>query len=165
MTAYADAASDQYTPPLGSNHPAFPNKSCKLTKTTLGKEHSHVNCSNIARRNVKSIGVPPQRSAYILSTKGKRPLPSKIFDRPLRNLSGNNSDERSMQAIQLVKEKRPDLWAKFTEHEKNEEGYTDIGTEINWLFKQYMGVSSVLEQIDLSFEVRKQVRREAGLPY
>ena len=93
------------------------------------------------------------------------PLPSKVFDRLLRNFSGNNSDEKAMQAIQLVKEKRPDLWQRFTEHEKKDEGYKDISPELDQLFRTHMGAANLFELMDFSFEVRKQVRREAGLPY
>ena len=93
------------------------------------------------------------------------PLPSKAFDRPLRNFSGNNSDDKTMQAIQLVKEKRPDLWQRFTEHEMKDEGYTDICAELDQLFRKYLGAANLFELMDFSFEVRKQVRREAGLPY
>jgi hypothetical protein len=89
--------------------------------------------------------------------------PSKIFDRPLRNMSGNTTDERVLEAIQLVKA-HPDLWAKFTEHEKKDEGYNDISEELAKLIMQGMK-ATVMDYVDLSFEIRKEVRRQAGLPY
>jgi hypothetical protein len=90
-------------------------------------------------------------------------IPSKIFDRPLRNMSGNTTDERVLQAIQLVKA-RSDLWAKFTEHEKKDEGYSDISEELAKLIMQGMN-ATVMDYVDLSFEIRKEVRRQAGLTY
>jgi len=53
----------------------------------------------------------------------------------------------------------------FTEHEKNDEGYGDISEELDQLFREHLGVTTILEEVDLAFEVRKQVRREAGLWY
>ena len=70
-----------------------------------------------------------------------------------------------MKAIQVVRELRPDLWTMFTEHEKNDEGYGDISEELDQLFREHLGVTTILEEVDLAFEVRKQVRREAGLWY
>ena len=90
--------------------------------------------------------------------------PSKIFDRPLRNMSGNTTDERALQAINLVKTKRPDLWARFIEHEEKDESYRDIAEDIDALIRAEMN-ATVLDCVDRSFEIRKQVRREAGLTY
>ncbi len=89
--------------------------------------------------------------------------PSKIFDRPLRNMSGNTTDERVLEAIRLAKS-RPDLWAKFTDHEKKDEGFGDIAEELAKLLAQEMNATT-MDCIDLFFEIRKQVRRQAGLPY
>jgi hypothetical protein len=89
--------------------------------------------------------------------------PSKLFDRPLRNMSGNTTDERVTQAIQLVKE-QPDLWAKFTEHEKKNEGYADIGEELAKLLSREMKAMT-WEFVDLSFEMRNEVWRQAGFAY
>jgi pyruvoyl-dependent arginine decarboxylase (PvlArgDC) len=86
-------------------------------------------------------------------------IPSKIFDRPLRNMSGNTTDERVLQAIQLVKA-RSDLWAKFTEHEKMDEGFGDIAGELAKLLAREMNATT-MDCIDLFFEIRKEVRRKA----
>ena len=98
-------------------------------------------------------------------TKPHPPIASKVFDRPLSNLTGRMSDERALEAIRLVKEKRPDLWERFTKHEKCDEGYADIGAELDALLMKEMGASSMLECLDLTFEIRKEVRRQAKLPY
>lgn len=90
-------------------------------------------------------------------------LPSKVFDRPLRNFSGKNSDERTLQAIKIVKELRPDIWQRCAELEKNDEGLAEISPELNELYKEHLGANTIFEQIDLTHEIRKQVRRESGL--
>ena len=98
-------------------------------------------------------------------TKLHPPIQSKTFDRPLRNFSGRMSDEGALEAISLVKEKRPDSWERFTQHEKRAEGYADIGAELDALLMKEMGASSILACVELKIEIRKEVRRQAKLPY
>ena len=89
---------------------------------------------------------------------------SKIFDRPLRNMSGNTTDEKALLAISLVKSKRPDLWERLTAYEKKNEVYGDNADELQQLLSKEMN-ATIMDCVDLGFEIRKQVRCEAGLPH
>jgi hypothetical protein len=51
--------------------------------------------------------------------------PNKIFDRPLRNLSENATDERVLEAIKLAKT-RLNLWACSAEHESGKKGIVNL---------------------------------------
>ena len=91
--------------------------------------------------------------------------PSKIFDRPLSNLSGKNTDERTLKAIELVKSTRPDLWDRFLKFEQEGDNLDYVAGQLHVLLTKAMKVTNTLELIDLRMEIRKQVRREAGLEY
>ena len=67
-------------------------------------------------------------------------------------------------AVNLVKTKRPDLWASLVELEKLEDGLGDKVRELHDLFLEVAGVESVMDTSYLIREIRKQVRIEAGLP-
>jgi len=74
------------------------------------------------------------------------------------------SPEEVSAAIKAIKEKRPDLWNKWTEHERRNEGFEDIGSDITMLLRGLINAQELHHVTLLTRLIRKQVRREAGLP-
>ena len=91
--------------------------------------------------------------------------PSNIFDRPISNLSGKNTEERSLRAIELVKSSRPELWNRFLTDEREGNNLDYVAGQLQIFLKESMAVTNILEHTDLGIEIRKQVRREANLDY
>ncbi len=73
------------------------------------------------------------------------------------------SPEQIDSAVQLIKGERPDLWARFREHELKDEGFTDIVQELITLLNQLRLTNALPEMTDLLRQVRATVRRELGL--
>ena len=74
------------------------------------------------------------------------------------------SEEEVQTAVELIKNERPDLWARFTEHEKNDETYKDIAADLRSLLSKLSFVQTLTDMTELLFRIRKQVRLQSGLP-
>lgn len=68
------------------------------------------------------------------------------------------------EAVALIKERRSDLWAQFTKHELNGEGYADIKGELHAILKSIPGLEQLSDRVEMMFAVRTRVRIEANLP-
>ena len=74
------------------------------------------------------------------------------------------SEGEVQTAVELIKSERPDLWARFTEHEKNDEGFTDIGQDLRSLLTKLALTSTISDMTALLRRIRIEVRRQTGLP-
>ena len=74
------------------------------------------------------------------------------------------SEEEVQTAVELIKNERPELWARFTEHEKNDEGYRDIAEDLLSLLSKLTFVQTLADKAMLLSRIRKEVRRQSNLP-
>ena len=73
-------------------------------------------------------------------------------------------DAEVSEAVDLIKSKRPDLWARWVEHEKRDEGYSDIGDDILRLLTTHFTSLGASKCILLRGLIRVEARRDSGLP-
>jgi hypothetical protein len=66
-------------------------------------------------------------------------------------------------AVERLKTKRPDLWAKWKSDEEMAEGFGDIADDITALLKPLGMTQPLRETTQLLRELRTPVRLEAGL--
>ena len=71
-------------------------------------------------------------------------------------------------AVALIKERRHDLWDRWLEHERRDEGYGDISRELTvFLYAEFTRRIDWFTTGDLNrlmFQVRREVRKESGMP-
>ena len=74
------------------------------------------------------------------------------------------NDGEVQRAVGLIKKERPDLWERFVEHERRDEGYEDIATDLRNLLRQHYSPINSVDLLQLAFQVRREARRESGRP-
>ncbi len=67
-------------------------------------------------------------------------------------------------AAGAIKSSRPDLWQRWMEHERHDEGYSDISRDLLVLFHKRFALPGLADATQLLRQVRREVRIEAGLP-
>jgi hypothetical protein len=74
------------------------------------------------------------------------------------------SDAEVLEAARIVKAERPDLWDCWLEHERNDEGYRDIGDELLRLVFRHNPSFVGHDTGQMLSQVRRLVRMAAGRP-
>ncbi len=79
--------------------------------------------------------------------------------------SGNSlTQEEFQQAVDLIKQKRPDIWKKMQDNEIEDTGQKDVFDDLIKLFNE----ANVLPGFDIKsrvlFDIRTLIRKELNLP-
>jgi len=66
--------------------------------------------------------------------------------------------------VMIIKKERPDLWERFVEHERRDEGYRDIAQELRAILHKNFEELLSADCSQLLFQIRTVARRESGNP-
>lgn len=74
------------------------------------------------------------------------------------------SDLEVLETVHTIRTERPDLWSRWVAHERNDEGYRDIGDELLRLVFRHNPTFVGHDTGQMLSQIRRLVRVEAGHP-
>jgi hypothetical protein len=74
------------------------------------------------------------------------------------------TNEQIATVFEALRTQRPDILARFEEHERRDEGISDIGDEIEAVIRPFKFITTMTEMATMMRELRVVVRRRHSLP-